>query len=78
LCLWRRLPALGYSTSCGQENGRFITRPVVVFEVLSEETELLDRSDKRREYQALPPLVHYVLMSQDTPHVEVYSRRAGQ
>jgi Uma2 family endonuclease len=66
------------SISCGRENGRYITRPVVVFEVLSEETELLDRSDKRREYQSLPSLAHYVLVAQDMPRVEVYSRRGGQ
>lgn len=65
------------SISCGRENGRFITRPLVVFEVLSEETELLDRRDKRREYQALPSLAHYVLIAQDMPRVEAYSRRDG-
>jgi Uma2 family endonuclease len=63
------------SISCGREDGRHITKPVVIFEVLSDETELVDRSDKRREYQAIPSLAHYVLVSQDVPRVEVYSRR---
>jgi Uma2 family endonuclease len=71
-----RRPDIGIS--CGRENGRFITRPVVVVEVLFEETELLDRTDKRREYQSLPSLAHYVLVSQDTPRVEVYSRQGGK
>jgi len=52
--------------------------PLVVFEVLSEETELVDRSDKRREYQAIPSLAHYVLVSQDVLRPEIYSRREGQ
>jgi Uma2 family endonuclease len=51
---------------------------LVVFEVLSEETELVDRSDKRREYQAIPSLAHYVLVSQDVLRPEIYSRREGQ
>jgi Uma2 family endonuclease len=66
------------SISCGRENGRYITRPVVIFEILSEETELVDRSDKRREYLTIPGLSHYVLISQDLPRVEIYSRESGQ
>jgi Uma2 family endonuclease len=66
------------SVSCGREGGGYITRPVVIFEVLSEETELADRRDKRREYHSIPSLAHYVLVTQDVPRVEVYSRKDGR
>ena len=66
------------SISCGRENGRFITRPLVIIEVLSQETELVDRTEKRREYQSIPSLIHYVLVSQSTPRVEIYTREAGR
>jgi Uma2 family endonuclease len=66
------------SITCGREDGGYITRPVVIFEVLSEETELVDRRDKRREYQSIPSLAHYVLVTQDVPRIEVYSRKDGR
>ena len=62
------------SVTCGRESGRYVTRPVAVFEILSPETELVDRTEKRREYQAIPSVAHYVLIGQDVRRVEVYSR----
>ena len=43
---------------------------------MSPATELADRTEKRREYQRLASLRHYVLVAQDTPRVEVYTRTA--
>ena len=62
------------SVTCGRESGRYVTRPVVVFEILSPETELVDRTEKRREYQSIPSLAHYVLIGQEARRLEVYSR----
>jgi Uma2 family endonuclease len=62
------------SVTCGREGGNFIRAPVAIFEILSAATELLDRTDKRREYQRLASLRHYVLIAQDAPRVEIYSR----
>jgi Uma2 family endonuclease len=62
------------SVSCGREGGHALSAPVVVFEVLSPTTELLDRTDKRRDYQGLPSLRHYVLIAQDVVRVEIYTR----
>ena len=62
------------SVTCGREGGNFIRAPVAIFEILSATTELLDRTDKRRDYQRLASLRHYVLIAQDTPRVEIYSR----
>jgi Uma2 family endonuclease len=49
----------------------------VVFEVLSESTERVDRGEKRDAYLALPSLQAYVLISQDKVRVE-YWYRAGE
>lgn len=65
------------SVTCGERGERFVTDPVVLFEILSESTEARDRGEKRREYQRLPSLRHYVLIDQATPRVEVYSRDKG-
>jgi Uma2 family endonuclease len=62
------------SVSCGHEGSNFVTGPVAVFEILSPTTELADRTDKRRDYQRLESLRHYVLIAQDAPRVEIYSR----
>ncbi len=62
------------SVTCGREGSNFVTAPVAVFEILSPTTELADRTDKRRDYQRLGSLRHYVLIAQDAPRVEIYSR----
>lgn len=51
-------------------------RAVVVVEVLSPSTERRDRGVKRRAYQAIASLEHYVLVSSASVLVEVFSRRA--
>lgn len=55
-------------------DGHAAINPTVIVEVLSESTELYDRSDKWSDYQRLASLRHYVLVSQDRHRVEVYSR----
>jgi Uma2 family endonuclease len=64
------------SVTCGREGRHYITAPVVIFEILSPATELADRTDKRRAYQRLASLRHYVLIARDAPRVEIYSRTA--
>jgi Uma2 family endonuclease len=51
--------------------------PVVVIEVLSVGTEGRDRIMKWQIYQQLPSIQHYVLVSRERPHVEMFSRHAG-
>ena len=60
--------------TCGREGKHYVTAPVAIFEILSPATELADRTDKRRDYQRLESLRHYVLIAQDAPRVESYSR----
>jgi Uma2 family endonuclease len=62
------------SVTCGREGGNYVTAPVAVFAILSPATELLDRTDKRRDYQRLTSLRHYVLIAQDAPRIEAYTR----
>ena len=50
-----------------------ITNPSLIVEVLSPSTEEVDRIDKWRDYQRIPSLQEYVLVSQ-YPRIEIYRR----
>jgi len=84
-----RIVATGRSTYpdvtvvCGQlehapDDDEAVTNPTVIVEVLSETTGRDDRGDKWRHYQRIPALREYVLVSQGTPRVEVFSRDGAQ
>lgn len=49
--------------------------PKVVFEVLSESTEMVDRGEKRVNYCTLPSLQAYVLIWQTDPTLMIFRRR---
>lgn len=52
-----------------------LTNPTMIVEVLSPGTEAFDRGDKSAGYRQLVSLKEYVLIAQDRPHVELYSRQ---
>jgi|SRR5438105_3879270 len=52
----------------------FRERPVVVFEVLSPETERTDRREKWQAYALIPSLKVYVIVSQEKPELMVLRR----
>ncbi len=52
------------------------SHPCLIAEVLSPSTEKIDRTEKRINYQRLDSLEEYVLIAQNEPMVEVYSRGA--
>jgi Uma2 family endonuclease len=52
-----------------------LLNPRVIVEVLSRSTEAYDRGTKFAHYRSLPSLREYVLVSQDQPLVERYTRR---
>ena len=54
-------------------SGTTITNPTLLVEVLSPSTEEIDRGSKWRDYQLIPSLKEYVLVSQDS-RVEIYRR----
>jgi Uma2 family endonuclease len=65
------------SVACGERGPNYLTEPVVLLEILSESSEARDRGEKRRDYQRLPSLAHYVLIDQAAARVEVFSRVEG-
>ena len=51
-----------------------ITNPTLLVEVLSPTTEPYDRGDKWQQYQLIPSLHEYLLVSQEESRVERYRR----
>jgi Uma2 family endonuclease len=62
--------------SCGplSEPRYFKSDPTVIFEVLSPETESIDRREKYFAYTSLPSLQAYVLVGQEKIEVTVFRR----
>ncbi|HKC66143.1 MAG TPA: Uma2 family endonuclease, partial [Pyrinomonadaceae bacterium] len=53
-----------------------VTNPTVIFEVLSRSTEAYDRGEKFLRYRSeIETLRDYVLVSQDRPRIELFSRQ---
>lgn len=83
-----RIPATGtyvypdVAVACG--NPRFedaevdtLTNPTLIVEVLSASSEAYDRGKKWARYRRVPSLQQYMLLSQDRPHAEWYTRQEG-
>lgn len=51
-----------------------ITNPLIIVEVLSPSTQDADRGEKWTEYQSVPSLQEYLLLSQDQPEAWLYTR----
>ena len=68
------------SVVCGEaqfdkiEGIAVLTNPTLVVEVLSAKTEKRDRNEKRLAYQAIPSVMEYLLVAQDSPHLTPYIR----
>jgi Uma2 family endonuclease len=65
---------------CGERqfaDGRrdVLLNPTLVVEVLSRTTEAYNRGEKAAAYRRLPSLEEYLLIAQDRPHVEQYTRQ---
>ncbi|MFM8188544.1 MAG: Uma2 family endonuclease, partial [Pirellula sp.] len=54
-----------------------VKNPVVLVEVLSDLTEGYDRGQKATFYRTIPSLKALVLISQNQPHVECFTRQAS-
>jgi len=52
-----------------------LLNPTLVFEVLSKSTEAYDRGEKFARYGRIASLMTYVLVTQDQPKIEVFSRQ---
>lgn len=53
-----------------------ILNPLLVIEVLSDSTKDYDRGDKFAQYRTLESLQEYVLVSQDSCHIEYFRKTA--
>ena len=68
---------------CGElkfhdEHRDVLLNPSVIVEVVSPSTEAFDRGEKWTRYQIwLPELIDYLLVSQATPQIDHYHRRAN-
>ena len=51
-----------------------LMNPVLIVEVLSPSTAVYDKSDKFIACKTIPSLQEYVLISTDTPEIEIYRR----
>lgn len=67
---------------CGEpqltdEQGDMLLNPTLIVEVLSESTEAYDRGKKFEHYRTLDSLTDYLLVAQDEPRLEHFTRREG-
>ena len=56
-------------------NRTTLINPRVIFEVLSESTEIYDRNEKFDRYCTIPTFEEYVLLAQDRPAVDGFLRQ---
>ena len=52
-----------------------VVNPFLIVEVLSESTQAYDRGKKFDQYRTLPSLREYLLVSQDAPRIEQWTRQ---
>ncbi|MCX4246258.1 Uma2 family endonuclease [Paraliomyxa miuraensis] len=52
-----------------------LLNPLLIVEVLSESTEAYDRGKKFEHYRGIASVRHYLLVAQDQPLVELYTRQ---
>ena len=55
-----------------------LLNPIVLIEVLSSSTAIIDRDPKLREYRQIKSVQAYVLISQTSPRIECYQRQTNQ
>lgn len=55
-----------------------LVNPILIFEVLSNDSESYDRGEKFARYRTIPSLAEYVLVSQTEPRVETFVKENGK
>lgn len=70
-----RYPDALVSCTPTNPNATVVDAPLVVFEVVSEDTARTDRIEKLREYQATPSIQRYVILEQKSVGAAVFTRR---
>jgi Uma2 family endonuclease len=69
-----RYPDIVVDRAGGPDKSYTATSPVLLAEVLSPSTAEIDLGDKAAEYQRIPSLLAYLVLSQDEPKAWVYLR----
>jgi Uma2 family endonuclease len=69
-----RYPDVLVERASDDNKQRRSNEPIVIFEVLSPSTVRTDIIEKREEYDSLPSVATYVVLSQDEPIVWVWQR----
>jgi len=67
-------PDVVVSCTSQENDGVLCHNPKLIIEVLSNSTSRKDRFKKRLAYQQIESLEEYVLVSQETRHIEIYRR----
>ncbi len=67
-------PDLMILCETGRRTTRYVEAPTLIVEVLSKTTEAYDRGLKFEHYRRIPELHYYLLLAQDRPHAELFSR----
>ena len=67
------------TVACGQAQPRerLLANPLIVFEVESDSTALLDQTVKNSEYEVTLSILRYVMLSQDSIAAMVFARTDG-
>jgi len=73
-----RYPDAFVACSPAANNATWLTEPVVVFEVLSKSTALVDQTTKNAEYRATASIKRYVMLSQESISAVIYERTGDQ
>ena len=71
-----RYPDLAIAKRSDDFDSHGVTKPELLIEVTSENSDKTDNSDKVTEYTALLTLQYYLIISQEEPLIRVYSRDA--
>jgi len=71
-------PDVVVSCEPDDDNDYYLDNPCLIVEVLSESTAQKDRTEKLLAYMNISSLQVYLLVAQDTCHVEVFYREEGQ
>ncbi len=84
-----RIPATDLSTypdvtvvcdrlDAAEDDDQAAVNPTLLVEVLSDSTEAYDRGDKAAHYRRIPSLKAYLLVSQNKPRLELFTRSGGR
>jgi Uma2 family endonuclease len=67
-------PDVVVSCELSTQDQFILNSPCLIIEVLSPSTEVIDKREKLQNYQNIPSLQEYVLVSQDRICIEIYRR----